>query len=54
MENSNQYQSKQLFETILQLGLFFLILGFFFYPFIAFYDANSLGYYISYNIVSCF
>jgi len=28
MENSNQYKSKQLFETILQLGLVFLILGF--------------------------
>jgi predicted PurR-regulated permease PerM len=28
MENSNQYKSKQIFETILQLGLVFLILGF--------------------------
>jgi predicted PurR-regulated permease PerM len=28
MENSNPYKSKQLFETILQLGLVFLILGF--------------------------
>jgi predicted PurR-regulated permease PerM len=28
MENSNQNKSKQLFETILQLGLVFLILGF--------------------------
>ncbi|MNF34799.1 putative inner membrane protein [compost metagenome] len=28
MESSNPYKSKQLFETILQLGLIFLILGF--------------------------